>query len=115
MEHQQGYATSPTHASQPTEGSAQTVTSTERAERRALRRLSGVVEARPGIIESSHIAPLDDDQREDEPGRGRSMAQAAQEQLKSLKERASEGVSNIMYGITAGNQKAMQAGKEASK
>lgn len=43
------------------------------------------------------------------------MAQAAQEQLKSLKERASEGVSNIMYGITAGNQKAMQAGKEASK
>ena len=37
----------------------------DRDARRAMRRYSGVVEGYPGIIESSHIEPLDDDDMDD--------------------------------------------------
>ncbi|KAK0459660.1 uncharacterized protein EV420DRAFT_1537082 [Desarmillaria tabescens] len=33
----------------------------DRQAARAMRQLAGVIEARPGIIESTHIAPLNDD------------------------------------------------------
>lgn len=37
----------------------------DRDARRAMRRYSGVVEGHPGIIESTHIEPLDEDYKED--------------------------------------------------
>ena len=106
----------------------------DRDARRAMRRYSGVVEGHPGIIESTHIEPLDEDYKEDgkwslygmnpvnecrddaEGGRGRTMEQSMPVQAQSLKERvttAAEGTAHIVYGIATGDQKAMQAGKEA--
>lgn len=77
---------------------------------------AGVVEGHPGIIESSHIEPLDEDYKEGEAGRGRTMGRSTPVQTQALKDRittAAEGAANIVYGVASGDQQATNAGKEA--
>lgn len=77
---------------------------------------AGVVEGHPGIIESSHIEPLDDEYKEGETGRGRTMGRSTPTQTQALKDRiatAAEGAANIVYGVATGDQQATNAGKEA--
>lgn len=76
---------------------------------------AGVVEGYPGIIESSHIEPLDEEYKEGEAGRGRSMGRSIPTQGQGLKERlatAAEGAANIVYGVATGDHQATNAGKE---
>ncbi|KAI6103539.1 hypothetical protein F5141DRAFT_1239170 [Pisolithus sp. B1] len=77
---------------------------------------AGVVEGHPGIIESSHIEPLDEEYKEGEAGRGRTMGRSTPMQAQALKERisaAAEGAANVVYGVATGDQQATNAGKEA--
>ncbi|KAI6131862.1 hypothetical protein EV401DRAFT_320552 [Pisolithus croceorrhizus] len=77
---------------------------------------AGVVEGHPGIIESSHIEPLDEEYKEGEAGRGRTMGRSTPMQTQALKERisaAAEGAANIVYGVATGDQQATNAGREA--
>ncbi|KAI6045438.1 hypothetical protein EDC04DRAFT_59308 [Pisolithus marmoratus] len=80
----------------------------------ARRASAGVVEGYPGIIESSHIEPLDEEYKED-AGRGRTMGRSTPLQSQGLKERiatAAEGAANIVYGVATGDHQATKAGKE---
>ncbi|KAL4076978.1 hypothetical protein V8B97DRAFT_1361800 [Scleroderma yunnanense] len=88
----------------------------DRDAKRAMRRYSGVIEGHPGIIESTHIEPLDEDYNVDEAGLGRAMGQSTPMQAQNLKGRittVAEGTANIVYGIATGDQKAKQVGKKA--
>ncbi|KAI6150318.1 hypothetical protein BKA82DRAFT_4114195 [Pisolithus tinctorius] len=70
---------------------------------------AGVVEGYPGIIESSHIEPLDEEYKEGEAGRGRTMGRSIPTQGQGLKERlatAAEGAANIVYGVATGDHQA---------
>ncbi|KAI6028825.1 hypothetical protein F5J12DRAFT_396887 [Pisolithus orientalis] len=76
---------------------------------------AGVVEGYPGIIESSHIEPLDEEYKEG-AGRGRTMGRSIPTQGQGLKERlatAAEGAANIVYGVATGDHQATKAGKES--
>jgi len=93
---------------------------------RTLKQSAGVVEARPGIIESSHIDPLDENSTRDDswanthphgtgPGVG-STAHGAFSTAASVASSAAgmaAGAARMAYGTAVGDESAKKAGKEA--
>ncbi|EIW85001.1 hypothetical protein CONPUDRAFT_47767 [Coniophora puteana RWD-64-598 SS2] len=75
---------------------------------------SGVVEGRPGIIESTNIDPLNESSNKDD---GWANANAnATSTAPGIKDRAwnfADGVSNLAYGVATGDQSSTQQGKDA--
>ncbi|KAH7889266.1 hypothetical protein F5I97DRAFT_1842957, partial [Phlebopus sp. FC_14] len=87
--------------------------------KRQSREMAGVIEARPGIIESTHIDPLSDD--EDDPWTHVEDPRPKQQQqprqgTPGMKERmrnAAGGATDVVYGVATGDKDTARAGKEA--
>ena len=80
---------------------------------------SGVVEGRPGIIESTNIDPLNENSNKDD-GWAKATSTPSNTTASStapgITERAwnvAGGVSNLAYGVATGDQSATEQGKEA--
>jgi len=92
--------------------------------RKNFRDTAGVIEGRPGIIESTHIEPLRDgaserDQWDDvgysptETGPARSELVKTAIDLGNTTSNMLTGAMKMAYGSVAGNEEALKAGKEA--
>ncbi|KIJ68924.1 hypothetical protein HYDPIDRAFT_105455 [Hydnomerulius pinastri MD-312] len=100
---------------------------------RSLNQTAGVVEGRPGIIESSHIDPLSEDSNKDDgwanvPGgagtdassqpvrKGQPTSASQGASAQGVKERlfnVADGAANVVYGVATGDKESAVAGKEA--
>ncbi|KAH7923848.1 hypothetical protein BV22DRAFT_1067892 [Leucogyrophana mollusca] len=80
---------------------------------RTLKETAGVVEGRPGIIESSNIDPLNENSNKDDGWANvkptNSTAPGVTDRLWNI----ADGVANVAYGVATGDKSSTRAGKEA--
>ncbi|KAL1746363.1 hypothetical protein HDZ31DRAFT_72944 [Schizophyllum fasciatum] len=93
----------------------------DRQAKRNFSQTAGVVEGRPGIIESTHIDPLSESANKDDgwanatqtPGRHQATVADTAKSIATSAAAVATGTAQAAYGYAVGDEQAKKAGKEA--
>ncbi|KAH7910658.1 hypothetical protein BJ138DRAFT_1008360 [Hygrophoropsis aurantiaca] len=80
---------------------------------RTFKETAGVVEGRPGIIESSNIDPLNENSNKDDGWANVKPTNSTAPGVTDRLWNVADGVSNVAYGVLTGDKSATKSGKDS--